>query len=65
MDYARPCEKLTHSGTQKKELIKMKSGLRFVFTLAGVPEDTLAVGDFSLQELMWHPKSRSKSAILF
>jgi type VI secretion system secreted protein VgrG len=28
----------------------MKSGLRFVFTLAGVPEDTFAVGDFSLQE---------------
>ncbi|MEX0447565.1 type VI secretion system tip protein TssI/VgrG [Xenorhabdus sp. SGI246] len=28
----------------------MKSGLRFVFTVAGVPEDTFAVGDFSLQE---------------
>ncbi|MDE9557250.1 type VI secretion system tip protein VgrG [Xenorhabdus bovienii] len=28
----------------------MKSGLRFVCTIAGVPEDTFAVGEFSLQE---------------
>ncbi|KLU14032.1 MULTISPECIES: hypothetical protein [Xenorhabdus] len=28
----------------------MKSGLRFTCRIAGVPEDTFAVGDFSLQE---------------
>ncbi|PHM63339.1 hypothetical protein [Xenorhabdus ishibashii] len=28
----------------------MKSGLRFTCRIAGVPEDTFAVGEFSLQE---------------